>query len=35
VWDVVARYLQSQKTIRPRVLEVPALEGVVGNPGLA
>jgi len=35
VWDVVARYLRAQKTIRPQRLELPALEGVAGNPGLA
>ena len=35
VWDVVARYLKAQKTIRPRALEVPRLEGVAGDPGLA
>jgi len=35
VWDVVARHLEAQKTIKPRALEVPALEGVAGNPGLA
>jgi sulfur-oxidizing protein SoxB len=35
VWDVDARYLKSQKTIGPRVLELPAIEGVAGNPGLA
>ena len=35
VWDVVARYLKSQKTISPRALELPKLEGVAGNPGLA
>jgi S-sulfosulfanyl-L-cysteine sulfohydrolase len=35
VWDVVARYLKAQKTIKPRELEVPVLEGVSGNPGLA
>ena len=35
VWDVVARYLKAQKTIKPRELEVPLLEGVAGNPGMA
>jgi sulfur-oxidizing protein SoxB len=34
VWDVVARYLRAQKTIgRPR-LNLPAVEGVVGDPGI-
>ncbi len=35
VWDVVARYLRGQKTIAPRMPNVPALEGVAGNPGMA
>jgi len=35
VWDVVARYLRAQKTIKPQRLELPVLEGVAGNPGLA
>jgi len=35
VWDVVARYLRSQKTVKPRALELPKLEGAAGNPGLA
>ena len=35
IWDVVARYLRAQKTIRPRALELPKVEGVAGNPGLA
>jgi sulfur-oxidizing protein SoxB len=34
VWDVVARYLRAQKTIAPRVLNLPKVEGVAGNPGL-
>ena len=35
VWDVVARYLRRQKTVRARPLDVPKLIGVTGNPGLA
>ena len=35
VWDVVARYLKGQKTITPRALEVPRLEGIARDPGLA
>jgi S-sulfosulfanyl-L-cysteine sulfohydrolase len=35
IWDVVARYLKAQKTIKPRELEVPTLQGVAGNPRLA
>jgi sulfur-oxidizing protein SoxB len=35
VWDVMARYLRAQKTIKARPLNLPKLEGVAGNPGLA
>ncbi len=35
IWDVMARYLRDQKTIRPRVPNVPLLKNVEGNPGLA
>ncbi|MEJ7668722.1 MAG: thiosulfohydrolase SoxB [Casimicrobiaceae bacterium] len=35
IWDVVARYLRAQKTIKPRILNVPALHDVKGNPGIA
>jgi sulfur-oxidizing protein SoxB len=35
VWDVVARYLRAQKTIKPRRLNLPKLEGVAGDPGIA
>jgi len=35
VWEVVARYLRAQKTIAPRKLNLPALDGVAGNPGMA
>jgi len=35
IWEVVARYLRAQKTIKPRTLNVPALHGVEGNPGMA
>jgi sulfur-oxidizing protein SoxB len=35
VWDVVARYLRAQKTIAPRKLNLPKLEGVGADPGLA
>ncbi|MBA4327413.1 MAG: thiosulfohydrolase SoxB [Polaromonas sp.] len=34
-WDVVETYLQAKKVIRPPQLNVPALIGVAGNPGLA
>jgi sulfur-oxidizing protein SoxB len=33
IWDVVARYLRAQRTIKPRPLNVPTLVGVAGNPG--
>jgi S-sulfosulfanyl-L-cysteine sulfohydrolase len=35
VWDVLARYLRAHKTIAPRKLDLPVVEGVAGNPGLA
>jgi sulfur-oxidizing protein SoxB len=35
IWELMARYLRGQKTIRPRALNVPRLVGVAGNPGLA
>jgi sulfur-oxidizing protein SoxB len=35
IWDVVVRYLKDKKTIAPRKLNLPRLEGVAGNPGLA
>jgi S-sulfosulfanyl-L-cysteine sulfohydrolase len=35
VWELMARYLRSQKTIRPRALNVPKLVGMDANPGLA
>jgi sulfur-oxidizing protein SoxB len=35
VWDVVARYLRSQKTIAPRQLNLPQLKGMDKNPGMA
>ena len=35
IYDVVARYLRAQKTIAPRRLNVPKVEGVAGNPGIA
>jgi sulfur-oxidizing protein SoxB len=35
VWDVMARYLRAQKTIAPRALNLPKIEGMTGNPGLA
>jgi S-sulfosulfanyl-L-cysteine sulfohydrolase len=35
IWELMARYLRAQKTIGPRAVNVPALVGVAGNPGLA
>ena len=32
IWDVMARYLRAQKTIAPRTLNLPQVEGVAGNP---
>ncbi len=35
VWDVMARYLRAQKTVAPRTLNLPQVEGAAGNPGMA
>jgi len=35
IWDVFARYLRTQKVIAPRKLNVPKIEGMAGNPGMA
>ncbi len=35
VWDLVTQYLRERKTIKPLTLEVPAIKGMTGNPGLA
>ena len=34
VWDVVAKWLRTQKTVAPRTLNSPRLIGVSGDPGL-
>jgi sulfur-oxidizing protein SoxB len=34
VWNVVAQWLRSKKTIPPRKLNTPRLVGVQGNPGI-
>ena len=34
IWDLMARYLRAQKTISPRRLNLPKVEGVAGNPGM-
>ena len=35
IWDVFARYLRTQKVIAPRKLNVPKIEAMAGNPGMA
>ena len=35
IWDVVAKYLREQKVLKPRRLNLPAIKGMTGNPGLA
>ena len=35
IWDVMARYLRAQKAIKPLVLNLPVVEGMAGNPGMA
>jgi sulfur-oxidizing protein SoxB len=35
IWDVMARYLRARKTIPPLTLNLPKVEGVAGNPGIA
>ena len=35
IWEVVADYLQDQKTIRIKKLNTPKLVGVEGNPGIS
>jgi len=35
IWDVAARYLRAQKTITPRMPNLPKIEGVASDPGLA
>ncbi len=35
IWDLCARYLRAQKTIKPRTLNLPVIEGMKGNPGMA
>ncbi len=35
IWDVMARYLRTRKTIPPLTLDLPKVEGVAGNPGIA
>ena len=35
IWDVVARYLRDQKTIKAPQLNLPVIKGVQGNPGIS
>ena len=35
IWDVCARYLRARKTIAPRTLNLPVIEGMQGNPGMS
>ncbi len=35
IWDVAARYLRAQKMLEPRTLNLPKLDGVGADPGLA
>ncbi len=35
IWDVCARYLRTRKTIAPRTLNLPVIEGMQGNPGMS
>jgi len=35
VWDLMARYLRARRTVPPLAPELPKLEGVAGNPGMA
>jgi len=35
IWDVCARYLRAQKTVRVKAPNVPVIEGMRGNPGMS
>jgi sulfur-oxidizing protein SoxB len=35
IWDVMARYLRARKSIPALALNLPKVEGVSGNPGIA
>jgi sulfur-oxidizing protein SoxB len=35
IWNVVAKYLREQKVLKPPKLNLPAIKGMAGNPGLA
>jgi len=35
IWDLVSRWLRDKNTVSPRKLNLPRLQGVEGNPGIA
>ncbi len=35
IWDLVSRHLRARKTVAPPKLNLPTLEGMAGNPGIA
>jgi sulfur-oxidizing protein SoxB len=35
IWDLMARHLRARKTIEPLKLNLPKVEGVAENPGIA
>ena len=35
IWELMTRYLKAQKTITPRALDLPQVDGAKGNPGMA
>lgn len=35
IWDLVARHLRAAKTVKAPTLNLPAVKGVAGNPGIA
>ena len=35
IWELLSRYLRGRKIIPPLALNVPKVEGVVGNPGMS
>ncbi|MDH4286034.1 MAG: thiosulfohydrolase SoxB, partial [Gallionella sp.] len=34
IWDLVSRYLKSEKVVKPSKPNVPVIKGVAGNPGM-
>jgi len=35
IWDLLAKYLRDRRTVKPPRLNLPEIEGVAGNPGMA